>query len=325
VELHQPQGTISVSADTLTLVEEMLRPVRARHVVYSCGVGDRDPVELPDGLLALARAADTATIEVLFHDFLPISPSYCLLDNLGWFQGVPPHDTTEAAHQALRPDNRVVSHADWRIAWGRLMAAADTVHVFSQDSRRHVATAYPACAERIIVRPHVPTRDIPQLSAPSGGPRVIGVLGGINQQKGAEVLVKLSRSLARQDNARLVLVGQVDPVYTLDLSAVIHGRYSVNEIASLATRYGITDWLIPSIWPETFSYATHEALATGLPVWCFNLGAQAEAVATAPNGHIVPLPDVPDQICPQLLKALFAEDAIADRHPSLTVTRSRAG
>ncbi len=58
-------------------------------------------------------------------------------------------------------------------------------------------------------------------------------------------------------------------------------------------RYGITDWLIPSIWPETFSFATHEALDTGLPVWCFDLGAQSEAVraslATGGQGGVVAL------------------------------------
>ena len=38
-----------------------------------------------------------------------------------------------------------------------------------------------------------------------------------------------------------------------------------------------------------------EALATGLPVWCFDLGAQAEAVAAAleegAEGGILPLPE----------------------------------
>ena len=46
-------------------------------------------------------------------------------------------------------------------------------------------------------------------------------------------------------------------------------------------------WLIPSIWPETFSYAVHEALATGLPVFVFDLGAQAHAAAAAENGHLL--------------------------------------
>ena len=49
----------------------------------------------------------------------------------------------------------------------------------------------------------------------------------------------------------------------------------------------ITAWLMPSILPETFSYTTHEMLATGLPVFTLNLGAQAEAARARPNGHVL--------------------------------------
>ena len=60
-------------------------------------------------------------------------------------------------------------------------------------------------------------------------------------------------------------------------------------------KYGITDWLIPSIWPETFSYTTHEAIATGLPVWSFDLGAQADAIRGRRKGGVIPIPGgVPD-------------------------------
>lgn len=77
--------------------------------------------------------------------------------------------------------------------------------------------------------------------------------------------------------------------------AHVHGDYRVEDISALATRYDISCWLIPSIWPETFSYTTHEALATGLPVFAFDLGAQGDAVAMAASkrgdGGIIPLVD----------------------------------
>jgi Glycosyltransferase len=55
----------------------------------------------------------------------------------------------------------------------------------------------------------------------------------------------------------------------------------------MLSSHGITAWLMPSVWPETFSFTTREMLATGLPVMAFDLGAQGEAVREAPNGHIV--------------------------------------
>lgn len=73
----------------------------------------------------------------------------------------------------------------------------------------------------------------------------------------------------------------------------------------MVRRYGITEWLIPSIWPETFSYATHEALATGLSVSCFDLGAQAEVVSRAQNGKVIPLPSAPSEAVGELMAHLF--------------------
>lgn len=77
------------------------------------------------------------------------------------------------------------------------------------------------------------------------------------------------------------MLGEIDPAYRLPLPARKHGAYSVGDLPRLAARYGITCWLIPSLWPETFSFTTHEALATGLPVMVFDLGGQAEAVRAA--------------------------------------------
>ena len=69
---------------------------------------------------------------------------------------------------------------------------------------------------------------------------------------------------------------------------MVHGAYDRTDISELAKLYQINRWLIPSIWPETFSFATHDCLATGLPVMCFDLGGQGDAVRAHPNGHVLP-------------------------------------
>ncbi len=117
------------------------------------------------------------------------------------------------------------------------------------------------------------------------------------------MLVDLARAL-QGSGARLVLIGDIDPEYPLPGSVPVHGRYRVEEIPALARRYGVTHWLIPSIWPETFSFTTHEALATGLPVLCFDLGAQSEAVGGAPQGQVIPLDPGQDPAA-AVLKRLF--------------------
>ena len=94
--------------------------------------------------------------------------------------------------------------------------------------------------------------------------------------------------------ARIVVVGELDPNYRLAEPHRVLGRYVRSDISELARQNGIGLWLIPSVCPETFSFTTREALATGLPVLTFDLGAQAEAVRGAPNGMV--LTSDPDDI-----------------------------
>ncbi len=281
IELHCLSGKVRGVTQDAGLMARLLAPIVPRRVVYSCGVGDSDPVSLPDHLLALA-AAPGSTLEVLFHDYFPVSPSYTLLNDQGVYTGLPDVNGTDTVHRNRRPDGRSVPLGEWQTAWGRLITAADEVVCFSRDSAEKVAAVWPAAARAIVVRPHGMLHAVPRVTPPQGHPRpVIGVLGNIGHQKGVAVLAEMSRLLARSREADLVVVGNIDPAFPLTPPAVVHGNYQLRDIPDLVARYGISCWLIPSIWPETFSYATHEVLATGLPVWCFDLGAQAEAVRTA--------------------------------------------
>jgi O-antigen biosynthesis protein len=117
------------------------------------------------------------------------------------------------------------------------------------------------------------------------GGSAIGVLGGINLAKGARVLETLAHRLPK--GPRIVVLGEMDGQFRLPRPNLVHGRYERAQIGALARAYDIGAWVIPSICPETFSFSTYEALATGLPVFCFDLGAQAEAVRPASNGVVV--------------------------------------
>lgn len=284
IALHSPAGVTRGGTGDRALVLRLLRLLPARAVIYSCGVADADPVDLPALLLELAedaagnRAVDHR-LEVLFHDYLPLSPSYTLTGSDGAYHGVPQPGTSDRAHSVIRPDGARVDLAGWRAAWGRLMAAADRVSVFSTSSRDIVLAAYPTVQPRLQVVPHQLLTAVPRLQPAPAGRVVIGVLGSIGGHKGAAVLAALSAILAA--DVGLVVLGKFDPSYRLRRPARVHGGYQPAEIAELAQHYGISCWLIPSVWPETFSYTTHEAIATGLPVICFDLGAQAEAVRAA--------------------------------------------
>ncbi|MFT5865343.1 MAG: GT2 family glycosyltransferase [Gammaproteobacteria bacterium] len=303
LEVHGGSGITCGATDDFAFVQRLLASVTRLHLVYSNGVGDRDPVSLPARLLDLKRG-DSDTVEILFHDYFPISPSYTLLDQRNHFNGVPPDTLRSLAHETRRPDGTAVKLVDWRAAWGALLAAGDVV-VFSDDGMNHVRTAYPDSRPRVV--PHKLGYTPECISPPATNARqVVGVLGNIGVQKGAALLEHLGAHVGAKG---LVLIGNIDPAFDPGPNVIIHGDYQLKEITTLAVHYGITAWLIPSIWPETFSYTTHECLATGLPVWCFDLGAQAEAVRHATThgarGGILPLnwADQPAQVVARITQA----------------------
>lgn len=282
------------------VVLDLVHRLGRRRVVYVCAVGDSDPVEVPDLLLDLA---DGGPLRIEMHDYLPISPSYTLLDADGVFRGPVVAPNADPAHAARRRGGEIVDLGTWQAAWGRAVAAAQEVTVFSEASAALVAAVWPEAP--LAVRPHALLHDMPVLAAPGDGtPPVLGVLGNIAPQKGAAVVSALSRLV---DRGALVIVGNMDPAFTLASGTPVTGTYDHAELARLAAHHRVGAWLVPSVWPETFCYTVHEALATGLPVLAFDLGAQGAAVRAAPNG--VPLELPREAVAPEALAARIRDAA----------------
>ena len=297
LEVTGPMGTIGGYTDDLDVVFRLLAPLDRRHVIYSCGVGDADPVSLPNILLTLASGANSS-LELLFHDYFPISPSFTLLGSDGAYHGPITPETIAAspqsvmeAHIARRTGGQKVSLSDWQSAWGELADRSEVIRVFSSASAKIVAAVWPHLADRIVLSPHRRAENI-RAFRPKAGPSTLGILGNIAPHKGASLVRALAEIREEQRGFSIALIGNIDPSYALPRKCRVHGDYKPADIPDLARHYGITHWLIPSIWPETFSFTTHEALATGLPVMAFDIGAQGDAVRAAPNG--IPLPYDPD-------------------------------
>ncbi|MFV0294167.1 MAG: glycosyltransferase [Paracoccus sp. (in: a-proteobacteria)] len=289
LELVTPQGRTYGQTDDFEFITRLLEILPKRRIIYSCGVGDSDPLQLPELLLSLMQPQDSS--ELLFHDFFPLSPSYTLLDSDGIYRGPVTSQRTNKAHQLRRPNGNIATLPEWQAAWRKFAKAADML-VFSHDSVRQVQAVWPDLNDRIVLRPHSLVAEIAPIPAPPLRHPVIGVLGNIGFQKGALVLNKLVRLLqGRLDAPQIVLIGNIDPAYALPASTSQHGSYALEDLSRLTRQYGITHWLIPSIWPETFCYSVHEALATGLPVMAFDIGGQGDAVRTASNGVSVPFGD----------------------------------
>ena len=286
IEVLGPGYSLAGQSDSRVMILELLRPIRRRRIVYSCGVAARDPCDVPDMLLALADERPHR-LELRVHDHFALTPSYCLLDSRGRYRGVPTMFDSDPAHAPASWGGRAGADlAAWRRRWDKVIDRASSVTTFSGSSRKLFVAAYPSSAAKLRHTPHTLPADLPPL-ADRQGPK-IGVLGSINHAKGARVLEEMCRHLGRDGGSRrVVLIGELDPDFRLPRPHLVTGRYDRADITMLAMKHGIGLWLIPSIWPETFSFTSHEALATGLPVLTFDLGAQASAVQNAPNGHVL--------------------------------------
>lgn len=283
-ELHTPEGVTTGQVPLQEVPLYLAGPAR-RRLVYSNLVAARAPLDL----LARVVAALTPDDEfcIVFHDFLPLCPSYNLISTHGSFCGLPTGPSCQRCYGSLATTSgqRPGTIAEWRQAWRQFLDRATGIVVFSDDSRRQVARVWPDLEGRIAVIPHRPQHLPARLSAPPRGRLTIGVLGGIGYSKGAKILHDLAACMA--PDVDIVVIGKIDPDYTHS-RITVHGPYERDRIGALAESYRVGCWLIPSIWPETFCYAAHEALATGLPVFVYDLGAQAIAAAAAENGHLLP-------------------------------------
>ena len=290
VELHSEGSVTSAAVDDTATLHRLMAPVAGKRLIYSCGVGDPHGIEVP-GLIQSLAGAD-GRIEVLFHDYWPVSPSYTLVDAEGNFQGIPATDTTDPAHRALDAAGRNVTLREWQSEWGQLLLSADEVRVFSDSSARIVRQVWPAVADTLVIRPHAVGpghRAVGDADWLDDTPGTIGVLGAIGLYKGALYLSQVVADLQKMPDApRIVIIGEFDLSFPLPGSVTVTGRYRPEDLPALIREHKVQAWLMPSVVPETFSFTTHEMLSTGLPVMSFDLGAQGDAVAAAPNGHILP-------------------------------------
>ena len=277
LELVDSGLSTSCSVEDNSTVIEVIKDIPNIEVIYSCGVGHPNPLVIPK-LISSIKAALDCKISILYHDFFPVNPSYNLLNKKNIFN--------------LSGILDASGKTTWCQLWTDAHQVADEIVVFSKNTENIVKLAYPVISEKIKIVPHdishaKNTKPVATKEKRSAG-LTIGVLGNINVAKGGLLLEKLSNYYRKFVNdIRIVVIGDVDPSINIKKPSIIHGRYEVCDLNSLIDKYEIDLWLFPSIWPETFSYVIHECMITQLPVMCFNLGAQADAVIKYSKGIIL--------------------------------------
>jgi GT2 family glycosyltransferase/glycosyltransferase involved in cell wall biosynthesis len=299
LELHTVSGITRGNVDR-SEIQYYIGVLPKKELIYSCLVGSEDPLQLIDILVKNLKAVDR--LKILFHDYYPICPSYTLIGRDKEYCGIPNPAECEACFKEINANtgNLATTNAIWRSKWLVWLTRADIIEVFSQSSLNLILKVWPTLINKVEVKPHkvyllpraveVPDNDTPVLlrkeAISDSDTPVVGILGSIGYQKGAAIIKELAE--VGYERLIIIIIGEIDPLYNSDRLQV-HGKYNPNMIIELAEKYSINRWFIPSIWPETFSFTTHECLATGLPVFAFDIGGQADALRYHHQGRLVPI------------------------------------
>lgn len=229
-----------------------------------------------------------AKLTMLGHDFYAVCPSIYLMNDEDRHCFKPKEDDCRKCFEnnSNKFYNNCASIDEWRKMWQSFLKKCDEIILFSENTKTYFEYWYEDV--NISVLPHQvnyirPVRDYSK----SEDKIIITVIGNLMKTKGSDIIYEMSELIKKENiNAEIVVIGP-DLDNCKDKSIIIHGKYSREELPDLIEKYKSDVIFIASIWPETFSYTTEEAIKMNMPVAAFNIGAPAERLAKYDKGIII--------------------------------------
>lgn len=181
-----------------------------------------------------------------------------------------------------------ISFQEWHDIWNNFFPCVKTINAFSESSKQIFKEYYPNYADKVIVTPH--SLDYISCKKLNSIPEkfCIGIFGLIKgADKGCNIIHSFLKYSKNKDY-QIFLNGDLNSdckVYASNIHYM--GRYEVSRLDQIILEQGISCVLFPSICPETFSYTVSELIHVGIPIACFNLGAQAEKVSQYKYGELI--------------------------------------
>ena len=242
------------------------------------------------------KKQNKADMIIPIHDYFSICPSYTLLNKDGDFCNVP--SDINVCEKCINKNNlewKTFFRADvdmikWRNEWNKVLSSADKILCFSNSSKELVLKAYPNVnTNSFHVIPHKIkdlTKIVPK-NKTGDYSKTVAVLGAINFAKGSSIIKDLIKIIEKENlNINIVLIGEI----STNISSTHFkqtGRYNKEDLPNIIIEHEVDIFLIPSIWPETFSYTTQEIISMDMPLMVFNLGAPAERVKHYSKGIVL--------------------------------------
>ena len=301
LSLYYMEQNLVFATDDFQQVEALFKLIKRATLTYSCSVGENEPLDLVEKLNHLLDNGNLK-LQMLFHDYFPISPSYNLLQIDGKYHGIDALDYFKTSNDSFEYYGKFFSQKEWFLSWLSLIEKSDKIITFSQNSYQHLARLYPQLADRIDVSPHQVKQPTVKWSARDDKPQSLAFLGNINYAKGAHVIQNIAQNFGEIGWDKIVLIGNIDPNYVLPEIIQVTGTYEKTRLAEIFARYNVATVVIPSIWPETFCYTAHEAASFDVNVVAFDIGAHGDFLKQASNGSVVDMGSNPSKAMLENLK-----------------------
>ena len=243
--------------------------------------------------------------EVVVHDYAWMCPRITLINGSGSYCGEPDINTCESCVKKNGTNlTETISVKALRARSETWLRQAHRVATPSQDAATRLKRYFNT---EIEVRPHTSrsprATELMPLSAAVPNLRV-ALIGAIAIHKGYRVLHSCAiDAKTRNLPIEFVVIGFTENDERLQHTGkvFITGQFGDGELSHLLRRERPHLIMLPSVWPETWSYVLDDALETGLLVAAFDIGAIAERLRALDTGILLPMGMKPRDINDKLL------------------------
>jgi glycosyltransferase involved in cell wall biosynthesis len=287
-------------------IAELLRTIAPAHAHVHHALG------LPEALFD-ALADRGVPYDWTIHDYHSICPRINLIGSDGRYCGEPDEAGCNRCLAQLGDDQGLPVHesiADWRRRSARRLKGARRVFAPSADVARRLERYFPDRA--LTLRPHAESLpSLGSLAAPMrpGETIRIAVIGTLVAVKGSRRLLACAQDARRRTlPLEFHVIGSTDRDAALLRLGNVHisGRYREREVFALLARGRPHLAFLPSECPESYMFTLSTAMASGLFVVCFALGAQAERVRSWGWGRPLDFELTPAELNDELIRAAHA-------------------
>lgn len=300
---RQNTDGIYCTVENIKKVEQVIGCFCVKEIVINNLVSHAKVLNLLDFLLEIKRKKSDIDFTFLVHDFFCICPMYNLLSYEIKYCNVPSDfnycDNCMQINPLIKGQVPFVQHdypnltiALWRDKFGKILEHASKIVCFSHNSKQIVQACYQGLSkDKFEVSPHVVGWVRPVAIKKTSEKINIAIIGNLTIHKGAHVVALLANFIEYHElNMKIHIFGDIlEPYESFDFikTVVKYGKYEKTDLPRLMEDNEIDIVFIPSIWPETFSYTSEEAMKMQLPIAVFDLGAPAERVKLYERGIIL--------------------------------------